>query len=561
MARKPSIIPFHEFCAKVLHLKLSPGQLVIAKVAFGGMDPDDLYDPEECELARVMFGGVTRVSESAKRFVCLLLGRGSGKTTMCAAYSVYVAVCQDVTVGPGDTPYVITVAPDRPTAALAISMCREMIRSNPALERLVVGDEKTSITLRRPGAGGIQVKIEAFAASRGGSSVRGRTILGFLLDEACFFTSNGDGGGSYSVSDTDIFRALKPRLVNNGKGMLVSTPWPVETLMGSMFERNWGKCEDAVAIKAPTLLVRGDNPDVVANVNDERTRDPENCRREYDCEIDGITGEGFFDPTLLSTAVSPTDGTYSKEDGAMVTSSYLGPYNRLWPTVAASDLGFKNDSSTLVVCQYDGTKYHTVAVVEMRPKPGAPLKPSVVFAKFASVAKQYGCTYILGDGHYRESFKEHLSDNGIALVDAPDGMTGKQDTFSRVRAVLQEGKIQLPKTELTTRLIAQAKMVTAKPAPGGSLSIKIPRKVGLGHGDLVSAWVLAVHRLAYGKVKSDKIDMVVGSAEYNQECARRINAYYASLEGKALKNAEREVRNKYRGKRRPDGCFFERSRR
>lgn len=536
MAKPASVIPFYEFCEKVLGLELTLGQRVIAKVAFGDLQPGDL-EGDEREIALELFGGVLHVSPKAKRFVVMRLGRGSGKTTLCAAYSVYCAICQNPgRIGPGDTPYVITIAPDRPTAALSISMCREMIRRNPALERLVVGDEKQLITLRRPN--GLQVKIEAFAASRGGATVRGRTILAFLLDEAEFFTS----GDSYAVSDNDIFRALKPRLVRGGKGMLVSTPWPVETLMGAMFERSWQNCEKEVAIKAPTLLVRGEDPDVRANVEEERERDPENCRREYDCEIDGMLGEGFFDPTCLA-------------DARNAELLLPGKYNPLWPTAAAADLGFKNDSSTLAIVQYDGHKYITVAMVELRPTPGKPLKPSFVMAKFAKMAKAYGCKFIIADGHYRESFKEALAAEGMALVPAPEGMVGKQESFSRVRAVLQEGLVVLPQDELTVRLIQQAKLVTAKPAPGGGLSIKIPRKVGLGHGDLVSSWVIAIHRLAYGRVSTVKVELKPNTPEYNQEMERRLRAYYEKQNEKSIRDAEKEMKASRKGKR-GDGTTF-----
>lgn len=520
-------------------MALTLGQRVIAKVAFGDLQPGDL-EGEEREIALELFGGLLHVSPKAKRFVVMRLGRGSGKTTLCAAYAVYCAVCQSPgRIGPGDTPYVITIAPDLPTAKLSIAMCREMIRRNPALERLVVGDEKQIITLRRPS--GLQVKIEAFAAARGGATVRGRTILAFLLDEAEFFTS----GEGYTVSDKDIFRALKPRLVRGGKGMLVSTPWPVETLMGEMFDKNWKLGLDATAIKAPTLLVRGGDPDVAANVEDERNRDPENCRREYDCEIDGINGEGWFDATCLAS---------SQVSGLTLP----GPYNPLWPTCAAADLAFKNDSSTLCVVQYDGSKYRTVAMVELRPSPGKPLKPSAVMKRFSEVAKAYGCTYVVADGHYRESFKEALSENGIALVDAPEGLKGKQESFSRVRAVLHEGLVVLPEDELSKRLIQQAKLVTGKPAPGGGITIKVPRKVGLGHGDLVSAWVVAVHRLAYGQVSEVKIELKPNTPEYNQEVQRRLNAYYATQNEKSLRAAEREVKARTKGRRNPDGVTFAR---
>ncbi len=528
-----SAIPFWEFCEKLLNLKLTLGQRVVAKVAFGDYEPKDL-EGEEYDIALLLFGGLETVPVGAKRFVCLRLGRGSGKTTLCSAYAVYCAVCQYVKVGPGDTPYVITIAPDKDTAKLSISMAREMIRGQPALERLIVSDEKTSITIRRPD--GQQVKIEAFAASRGGSSVRGRTILAFLLDEAEFFTSNADGDGkSYSVNDIDLFRALKPRLVRNGKGMLVSTPWPVETLMGAMFERNWGKPTDAVAVKAPTLLVRGDDPDVAANVADEYLKDPENARREYDCEIDGLVGEGFFDASAMATSLEEIQ--------------YPGLYNPLWPTAAAVDLGFKHDSSALVIVQFDGRKYRTVLLLEKRPKVGQPLKPSEVIQDFAQAALRYGCHSVISDGHYRESVKEHLATHNLGLIDAPEGMKGKQDSFSRVRSVLHEGLVSIPKCELASRLVAQAKLVTARPSPGGGLTIRIPRKVGLGHGDLVSAWVLAVHRLAYGKPREEVVRAIPGTHAWNVEFNRRMDAYYSKQNAKALKECEKSVRQGMNGKR------------
>lgn len=537
MASHTSVIPFFQFCEQVLGLELTLGQRVIAKIAFGDQQPGDLEGGER-EIALEMFGGLLHVSPKAKRFVVMRLGRGSGKTTLCSAYSVYCAVCQHPgKIGPGDTPYVITIAPDLPTAKLSISMCREMIRRNPALERLVIGDEKQLITMRRPD--GLQVKIEAFAASRGGATVRGRTILAFLLDEAEFFTS----GEGYTVSDGDIFRALKPRLVRHGKGMLVSTPWPVETLMGTMFDKNWQRGLDATAIKAPTLLVRGDDEDVRANVEDERERDPENCRREYDCEIDGIGGEGWFDATCLASTRTP---------GLLLP----GAYNPLWPTVAAADLAFKNDSSTICVVQFDGRNYRTVALEELRPSPGKPLKPSAVMKRFSDVAKAYGCTYVVADGHYRESFKEALASNNMALVDAPEGLKGKQESFSRVRAVLHEGLVMLPEGDLVTRLIQQAKLVTGRPAPGGGITIKVPRKVGLGHGDLVSSWVVAVHRLAYGHVTTEKVELVPNTPEYNQEMQRRLSAYYEKQNSSHLKSMEREVKLARKGKRNNDGVTF-----
>ncbi len=526
---KPRIIPFHEFCPRVLGLHLTKGQNVIAKVAFGDMSPSELTDPEEKALAIILFGGVEEVSESAKRYVLLRLGRGSGKTTMCAAFAVYKAVTHDISkVGPGDVPVVITIAPDKETAKLSIRMAREMIRLAPSLERLIVSDTTDIIQLRRPD--GRSVRIEAFAASKGGTTVRGRSVMAFLFDEAEFFTSNGVGEGrEFAVNDRDIFRALKPRLMRNGKGMLISTPWPVETLMGEMFDENWGKCKTAVAIKAPTILVRGDDPDIVFMVEDEMSKDPENARRELFCELDGFTGGEFFDANALMTSLEEC-------------KDFPLPFNPSWPVAVGCDLGFTRDSSAIVVVQYDGKYYRLVHAEEMRPKVGAPLVPGVVMKRFAEIAKRYGAEGVVADSYYRESLKEQIKDAGLVVYDAPEGTKGKSETHHRTRVVLHEGFCRFPDVPIGRRLVQQAKTVVSKAAPGGTTTIRTPRKIGMGHGDISSAWVLAVHRLAYARLSPVKLVYQHGTEEYVQETQRRLLASFQKQQKDYLKSAEKDVR-------------------
>lgn len=524
------VLEFHEFCPKVLHLDLTVGQSVVAKIAFGNYDPVDLNGAER-DLAVQMFGGLERVSQSSRKYVLLRLGRGSGKTTLCSAYATYTAVTADVSMcGPGDVPYVVVVAPDRPSAQLSVRMAREMIRSQPALERLIVSDTADAIELRRPD--GRMVRIEAFAASRGGSSVRGRTILGFIMDEAEFFTSNAEGVRDYSINDKDLFRALKPRLVTSGKGMLISTPWPTETLMGEMFEANWGKCISGCAIKAPTLLVRGDDPSIKTMVEDELQKDPENARRELFCELDGFRGGEFFDTNALTSSI----------DGSCQEFPMLP--NGKWPVAVGCDLGFTRDSSAIAVVQYDGTNYITVYLEEMRPSIGRPLQPSSVIRKFAEVSKRYGAKGVIADTYYREALKEQLKDHGLTVWNAPEGTSGKAQVFQRTRAVLHEGFIRLPESPLCRRLINQAKLVTSKAAPGGTTMIKVPRKIGLGHGDLVSAWVLAVHELATAKITEEKPVFDMGTPEWFNESQRRMVEYHEKQQKDYLKGLEKEEKGR-----------------
>lgn len=521
-------LEFHDFCDKVLGLHLTPGQRVVAKVAFGNYDPIDLPEAER-DLALEMFGGLERVDQVARKYVLLRLGRGSGKTTMCSAFAVYTSVTFDCSgAGPGSVPYVMVVAPDRPTAKLSIRMCREMIRSVPALERLIVSDQDQLIQMRRPD--GRMVRIESFAATRGGSSMRGRDIMAFIMDEAEFFTSSSETEGrEYAVNDRDIFNALTPRMMKGAKGMLISTPWPVETLMGTMFEDSWGKCKTSLAIKAPTIMVRGDDPAIREMIDLEMTRDPENARRELFCELDGISGGEFFDANALKTSLEETQ-------------SWPEPYNVRWPVAVGCDLGFTRDSSAIAVVQFDGKKYRLVYCEEMKPKPGKPLKPSEVIRKFAEIAKRYGASGVVADSHYREALKEQLAESGMVIYDAPDGTKGKADVFQRTRSVLHEGFCVIPDESIGRRLVQQAKMVVSKPAPGGTVTIRVPRKIGMGHGDVVSAWVLAVHKLAYARLVNDRPVYEPGTKEWATESQRRLVMWQDQQQNDYLKKTEKALR-------------------
>lgn len=153
-------------------------------------------------------------------------------------------------------------------------------------------------------------------------------------------------------------------------------------------------------------------------------------------------------------------------------------------------------------------------MLELKPRPGQPLKPSEVVAKFAEIAKRYGVSYVVGDEHYREALKEHLNEHGLGIISVPGGITGKALTYSRTRSLLHDGKLLLPTSDYSKRLVQQAGLVVARPTAGGGLSIRQARRTGLGHGDLVSAWVAAVHHLAYHQPKEENAIPERGSPEW-----------------------------------------------
>jgi len=64
----------------------------------------------------------------------------------------------------------------------------------------------------------------------------------------------------------------------------------------------------------------------------------------------------------------------------------------------------------------------------------------------------------------------------------------------------------------------------------------------MGHGDIISAWVLAVHRLAYSQVAKEKVTYEPGTVEWVNESTRRIQEFQQKQQDDYLRKLEKEVR-------------------
>jgi phage FluMu gp28-like protein len=210
----------------------------------------------------------------------------------------------------------------------------------------------------------------------------------------------------------------------------------------------------------------------------ERERVPDNAKREYDAEFLDVAAGLYFDPQCVDAVVSD----YQLEE----------EYNPRWAYAAGADFGFSHDSSALVVVCFDGESYRVVSIIELKPE-GVALKPSKVVDVFAHVIKRYHLHHVVSDIHYREAIRELLSKHNIDLISAPEGRAGKIESYARAKSMMYDQKTKVPNHR---RLVQQMKEIKQRPVSGGGLSIESPRKQS-GHGDIVSAWVLAMWRLTY----------------------------------------------------------------
>lgn len=512
---------FLAFCLTVLCLALSPAQRVVARVLFDLEAPATLEGDERSLAARIFGALLGAIPSSAWRTRLGVFGRASGKTTLAAARVLYRMLTGDVSgAGVGDVPVVVVVAPDRATARLLVRRALELAKSVGAIAPLVEGETADGFTLRRPHDGAL-VACEAFAATRGGASLRGRSILEAVFDEAAFFFD--DAG--YTATLGDIYRAAIARLMPGGTIWLISTPWAESGLFYDLFARNFGAPATALVARAGTTLMREGNATIAADVEAEMARDLANALREFG-DDDGpqfiSAGTGvFFDAAAVDACVNP----------ALALPGALDPHAG---RATGADFAFERDSSALVGLQVRGrpARARVCAIEERVPSPGAPLRVGETVASFARVMASYGARELVCDKHYYQSIREHAAESGVRVFAAPGGAQGNFEAFFAAKEMINAGAVELPPHP---RLIAQLKAVVSKPMPGGAVKVYSPRKRGQGHGDLASAFVLAAWAV---KVTSLGSAALVAYRAKVQHVADQI----ALLEGDPRERAEAMVR-------------------
>jgi hypothetical protein len=466
---------FVDFATTVLGVELTPAQRVLGLVAFDGHEPCD-REPADREIARQLFGDVERIPPEARHVLCAVCGARAGKSYVLGALRLlHLALTVPLTtLAPGELAVALIVAPDLRLARQVLRYALGAAESVPSIKDLIGSSTSDGFTLARPDGG--TVSVECLPATRGGSAVRGRSLVGAVLDESAFFRDE-----SYQVNDLEVFRAVAPRVLRGGQVVIASTPWAEAGLLFDFHKRNHGHPVDAISAHAPTLLLR-DDEHTRSYVAREVARDPQNAAREYGAEFMPAGSDAFFDPRAIDAAV----------DDALVMPLPKRDHMRF---TCGADFGFTRDSSALVVLERDPVRYSVADVVELQPSKGAPLVPSSVVEHFATVVHRYDTDHVIADAHYREAIAEHMSAQKLYLRAAPEGAMGKAESYQIARSLLHEGKVRLPKHE---RLLRQLREVVARPTPGGGVTITSPRWRMGGHGDLVSALVLALFEAARG---------------------------------------------------------------
>jgi hypothetical protein len=385
------------------------------------------------------------------------------------------------------------VAPDKKLAKQSLNYALGALRKAGLSKTLAAKPATESFTIRR---GAQRVVYSIFAASAGGLSGRGRSLVGSAIDEAAFL-----GDDSYAISDVDIYKATSARVMDGGQFLVGSTPWAEDGLIYDFWLNNWGKPVFTTVAHAPTKLMRnsGSKADlrVLEEIAREELRDPANAKREFGALFLASGSDLYFAASAVDAAMVPVPKQI--EYGDMVS--------------VGGDLGFTTDASSEVVVVTDRQGILWIMeAIELLPAPGMPLIPSEVGAAFRSLASKYGADCVVADAVYRESLREWLG--SIAVVPAPAGNEGKVQSYDKLKRAFVEKKIRVSANldaGLRQRLSTQLKQVTSSAMPAGGMRITSPRRKG--HGDIVSALVCAVSRAPWKEAPAPKPALTAAELE------------------------------------------------
>lgn len=495
-------------------VEATPYQRVFCAVAYDGVQPEEL-DDDDRRIARDLFGPVSHIERRNRHGIFTLAGGRAGKTYLLGALRlVWGAFTRDLSsLAPGQRAVALCIGPKDVHRQEIINYQLGAIRSRPELKATIVSprylrddDRPESFAIKRPD--GHIVQFEGGTANRGGYGGRGRSLTDCLLDEMAFFQD-----ANHVVNDKEIFKAASPRVLPGGQIIGQTTAWAKAGYHWEKWVENFGHPVSGLAARATTEQLR---PAAKEMVDRERASDPENARREFDAEPMGEQPQQFLTELEITSCF---------DDSMTLPRPPASPDN-VYPEehAAGGDAGMRSNSSALVAVHTFERFIVLGDILEMRPTPDAPLRPSDVGREFARVMLEQGCTLFMADQHYRETIREHLPDS-IAMLEAPGTPS---EAAVRARAIIRDGRFRMPNPKslpepqrtVAERLVKQLKEVRAVPVAGGGLTIRMPLWADGSHGDIAAALFLALYQLG-GEVQKEPAPEIGSQAWEEQERAKR----------------------------------------
>ncbi len=326
--------------------------------------------------------GNKKPPESPSKTSYVLSGRRSGKSTISALISVYLAVSRDWSkvLSPGEMGFVFLIAESRDQAMILKRYVSGIINSAPGLRSLVKRELAWEIELNN--------SITIAVRTKNFRTLRGFTVVGAVLEELAFWRSEESAN-----PDVEVLTAIKPAMLTVKDSMLIgiSSVYAKRGLLYDQYKRYFGKSKGPLVWKSTTLDMNPivDKSEIEAGLK----TDPAKYKAEYLSEFRG-----------------DIENYLGIEDIEKIIEAGINQrgYNSAFNYMAHCDpSGGRVDSMTLGISHPEGDKVVLDRIIERKP----PFSPEEVVRDFADLLRQYRVSTIKSDRYagawVEEAFRRH----------------------------------------------------------------------------------------------------------------------------------------------------------
>ena len=340
--------------------------LAVLKAAFG----IDLNRAERRAFEAV--AGSRKPPQRKVQELWVLAGRGSGKSRIAAALTIYIACFVQHDLDPGEIGCVLTLAASRDQALVVFNYALAFLRNSPILSAMIKSTTAHEIRLTN----NVVISIH----SNSYRLIRGRSLLAVVCDEISHWRDELS-----SNPDVETVRAVKPALARHANSILIaiSTPYRRSGLLYSRFESFFATDnDDVLVVRAATELL---NPTIdQAIIAREIAADPEAGLAEWQAQFRSHIS-ALFDDRVIADAV----------DHARPLE--LPPRDRRRYFAFADASAGRHDAFAIAVGHLEGNKGEERFIADVIRGRLPPFNPTNTAEEYAALARSYGCGKIVGD--------------------------------------------------------------------------------------------------------------------------------------------------------------------
>jgi len=351
---------------------------MVLKAAFGLT-----LNRDEAQAFASVAGGRAPPAKRVRELWCVA-GRRSGKSRIAAALAIYFAAFVPHKLAAGERGMVLVLAASQEQARTVFAYVYGFLNESEALRKEIASTSKQEIRLRN----GVIIAIHTNSFR----TVRGRTLLGCVFDEAAFWRDE-----TSVQPDIETYTAVLPSLATTA-GMLIgiSSPYRKTGLLHQKYRDHFGVDDDDV------LVVQGAsrtfNPLLTeAVIAALRMADPGAAASEWDAEF-RTDISAFLDDELIDGAV---------EHGRPLELSPLAGNVQYRAFIDAA--GGRGDAYTIAIAHREGEDFVVDAVRGTHP----PFDPVAVTKEYAALLRFYGVASVTGDHYGAEWVGNAWRDCGI----------------------------------------------------------------------------------------------------------------------------------------------------